>query len=345
MQQRLYRILDANLNRAREALRVIEEFFRFVRDDREVSIRVKQLRHALNEIADRVGREKLLAARDSLADVGRDIPSPSLDGRTGPRPVAAASFKRLQEALRAIEEYAAPIDPQISAIAARLRFEAYDLEKQIMTAAAAARFGAVRLYLLIGSDLCPPPRMIALVPELLAAGVDCLQLREKHLSDRQTYDLSQRLAEHCHAAGELFIVNDRADLAAAVGADGLHLGQDDLPLKTARTLCPNAIIGLSTHNLDQVAAAIDQRPDYIAVGPAFATATKPHEPVAGLAFIRQAVERLDAAGIDHVAIGGITLENLDQLRAAGVRRIAVAAAVLKSPDPVDAARRLAAALG
>ena len=337
----VYRILDANLNRAREALRVLEEYVRFVKDDAILSARTKALRHRMKEIADALGPEKLLSARASETDVGRDIPSPSRETRTDPRAVAVASCKRLQEALRNLEEYSTGVDQAASDLAGQIRFDAYQLEKELFLTTGGGAFQSVRLYLLIGSDLCPAEKIVSLSARLLDAGVDCVQLREKHLTDRQIFALAGELSELCRSKGKLFIVNDRADVAKAVAANGVHVGQDDLPVEAARMILPDGIVGLSTHTLDQVSRAIDQRPTYVAVGPAYETETKPHEPAAGLDFVRHAVTMLDEAGVLHVAIGGIRLDNIEQVLAAGARRVAVASAILQAEDPAAAAGRFA----
>jgi thiamine-phosphate pyrophosphorylase len=337
-----YRILDANLNRAREGLRVIEEYLRFVREDRRGSWRVKQWRHGLREIAEKLGQETLLSARAAVSDVGKDLTSPSNASKSDPLAITAAGFKRLQEALRVIEEYSAAIDASVNQLAGRMRFEVYQFEKELLLASPRTRFEEVRLYLLIGTDFCPAEKMVDLSAKLLDAGVDCLQLREKTLPDGKRLKLAGELAELCRAKNKIFIVNDRPDIAMAVGADGVHVGQDDLPVKTVRQiLCPDRIIGVSTHNMDQLRDAIELDPAYIAIGPAFDTTTKPHEPTVGLGYISPAVKALEEAGIPEVAIGGITLENLPTLQSAGVKRIALCSAILAADDPVEKTRRFA----
>jgi thiamine-phosphate pyrophosphorylase len=338
----IYRILDANLNRSREALRVIEEYCRFVKDDVMLSRQTKHFRHRLKEIVDAVGQENLLAARSSETDIGKEIDNPSQQAKADPQAVVTASCKRLQEALRNIEEYGNAVDAKISDLAGKLRFEAYQLEKDLRPALHPRQAMAeVRMYLLIGSDLCPPERIVRLSSELLEAGVDCLQLREKRLSDRQAFDLARELSEVCRSRSKLFIVNDRPDIAKVAGAHGVHLGQDDLPIDSARLIFPDAIYGISTHNLDQTRAAIQRDPTYIAVGPAFTTATKAHEPPAGLEFVAEAAHLSEEAGIPAVAIGGITLDTIDQVLRLGVHRVAVASAILASNDPAEAVRQFA----
>ena len=335
MKTPVYRILDANLNRAREGLRVIEEFLRFVRQDPRGSWLLKRWRHQLRQMAEQLGPDQLLSARAADTDVGKDLASPSQAAKQDPAAITAAGLKRLQEALRVIEEYSATLAPGLSGTAGKMRFECYQFEKELFLGSPRDKFLPVQLYLLIGSDFCPPEKIPDLARSLLEAGVDCLQLREKHLKDKELFRLAERLAGMCRELKKIFIVNDRADIALATGADGVHIGQEDMPVQTVRQLLnPDQIVGVSTHNLNQLDAAIEAKPDYIALGPAFDTTTKPHEPTAGPEYIAQALPRLREAGLPEIVIGGITADNLPQLLTLGVRRIAVCSAILSAKDPI-----------
>ncbi len=335
----VYRILDANLNRAREGLRVIEEYLRFVREDQRNSWQVKQWRHTLREIVERLGAEKLLAARSTDTDVGKDLPSPSNSAKITPHAITEAGFKRLQEALRVIEEYSAVVEPLVNHLAGKMRFEIYQFEQELFGINPRSRFAQARLYLLIGTDFCPAEKMTDLASSLLDAGVDCLQLREKTLPDNKFLELADQLANLCRQKNKLFIVNDRPDIALAVDADGVHVGQDDFPVDVVRQLIGSEnIIGLSTHSMEQLKSAIQADPTYIAIGPAFDTTTKPHEKTAGLGYIASALAVLKEQGIPAVTIGGITLENLPELIAIGADRIAVCSAILAADDPIKQTR-------
>jgi thiamine-phosphate pyrophosphorylase len=345
MKTPVYRILDANLNRAREGLRVTEEFLRFVRQDPRGSWFLKRWRHQLREMAEQLGPDQLLSARAADTDVGKDLGSPSQAAKQDPTAITAAGLKRLQEALRVIEEYSATLAPAVGETAGKMRFECYQFEKELFLGSPRDKFLPVKLYLLIGSDFCPPEKIPDLARRLLEAGVDCLQLREKHLKDKELFLLAERLAGMCRDLKKIFIVNDRADIALAVGADGVHIGQEDLPVQTVRRILnSDQIVGISTHNLDQLETAIEANPDYIALGPAFDTTTKPHEPTAGPEYIAQALSRLREAGLPEVVIGGITADNLPQLISIGVRRVAVCSAILSEKDPIRQAKIFAASL-
>jgi thiamine-phosphate pyrophosphorylase len=172
---------------------------------------------------------------------------------------------------------------------------------------------------------------------LLAAGIRLIQYRDKRASSRQLYETCCQLGEQVRRAGGIFFVNDRADIARAVGADGVHLGQEDLPVELARrVLEPGKWVGCSTHTLTQVREADRSSADYIAFGPIFPTESKERpEPVVGLEGLRQARE---VTSKPLVAIGGISLQNVPDVIAAGADSVAVIAALLTAPDIGERAR-------
>jgi thiamine-phosphate pyrophosphorylase len=172
---------------------------------------------------------------------------------------------------------------------------------------------------------------------LVAAGVRLIQLRDKHASSGELYASAQRVAELVRKAGGIFILNDRADVARAMDADGVHVGQDDLPVESARALLgPGKLIGYSTHVLEQVREADCSTADYIAFGPIFATASKENpDPVVGLGGLREARK---ATRKPLVAIGGITLENARAVIEAGADAVAVIRALVGAPDITQRAR-------
>jgi thiamine-phosphate diphosphorylase len=184
----------------------------------------------------------------------------------------------------------------------------------------------------------------ALAAALLDGGARCLQLRLKGAAARALLDDAAALRALTRAAGALLVVNDRPDVAALVAADGVHLGQDDLPVAAARrVLGPGALIGVSTHSVAEAQAAMAAGADYLGVGPVYATASKPNPPAArGLELVR-AVR--DAADLPLVAIGGIRPETAAAVRAAGADAVALIAALVRTPDPAAAVRRTLAALG
>ena len=342
MERAIYRIIDANFNRAREAARVMEEYCRFALASAALSWRAKELRHRLSRAVDRLDARMLAAARDSAGDVGRGMRVGDQMVRRSLADCSTAAAKRLTEALRALAETVGVLDPDLAAVFEALRFDAYTLEKDITLAAGAAeRFKAVRLYVLIttGPD-DPPGRILDLAAQCADGGADCLQLRAKGIADDRLFVLAQDFVKVCTECNVISIINDRTDIAVAADADGVHLGQNDLGIAQARKLQKKPMIfGISTHSLDQLDGAIEQTPAYVAVGPVFPTATKPNKPCVGLEYIAAATEKLKATGIVHVAIGGITLDNVDAVLHAGARAIAVCAAVTAQDDPAGQCQR------
>jgi len=332
----IYRILDANFNRAREALRVIEDFVRFILDDASIAASAKQLRSRLQKVAESFPAEALLSSRNTLGDVGTTITSQTEPERADALAVATAACKRLTEALRTLEEYSKVIAEQSVAEFESMRYAAYDLEKRLAVhLMPSKRFEKVRLYVLLTSSLCRADP-IDTARAVIEGGADCIQIREKEMSDRQIVLLAQRLKEITAPAGVLLIINDRPDIAAVVGADGVHLGQDDLSVRSARSLLPaGMIIGQSTHNIVQARTAVEDGADYIAVGPIFPTKTKDAGSAVGVDFLKQVACEIP---LPHVAIGGITADNVDQVVSAEGRCVGVCSAVISADDPAAVAR-------
>ena len=196
-----------------------------------------------------------------------------------------------------------------------------------------------RLYLVAPARLNAGP-LVDLVPELASAGVDLIQLREKEMEAGDLIRAAEPLVAACRAAGIPFVMNDRPDVALAVGADGVHVGQNDLPVPVARRILPDGILGISTHKREEIDAVAGDPSgiDYAAVGPVFETPTKPGRPSVGLELVEHASEALT---LPWFAIGGINVDNLAEVMGAGARRIVVVRAITEAADPPAAASRLA----
>lgn len=332
------RIIDANLNRAREALRVMEEYARFGLDDGGISAAIKEARHDLAATIPAAIAPTLLLHRDIVDDVGREVRTDSEFARSDEVQVVQAATKRLSEALRAIEEYGKTIDPAFAAAVERIRYRGYELEQRLLLGTRARdRFRHVRLYVLLTESLCSGG-WFATAEAALRGGADCLQLREKDLPDCELLARAKRLTSLCHKHGAIFIVNDRPDIALSSGADGVHLGRDDMPIAAARAILPSTgIVGTSTHTIDQVQEAAGKSPDYLAVGPMFDTPTKPQDHVAGPATLAEARRR---TSLPLVAIGGIDAENAGEVLSAVRCCLCVCRAVIAQADVEAAARRL-----
>jgi thiamine-phosphate pyrophosphorylase len=332
------RLLDANFNRAGEALRVMEDHARFVLDDAQVTGAIKTARHVLAACIPQPLRSRMLAARRVATDVGTTLTTPSEQRRGSTEAVAVAAARRLGEALRCLEEYLKLLDPDAAGRIKQLRYRGYELERALdARRRAKASFGRRRLYVIITEALCTAPwRRTA--EAVLDGGADVLQLREKGLPDREVLSRARDLGSLCRGRGALFILNDRPDLAALAGADGVHLGQDDLPASEARRIVgPDAILGVSTHTIEQVRAACDEHPDYVAVGPMFASPTKPQPVVPGPTLLGEA---LGLTSLPLVAIGGIDENAAGQLRSIAPCCLCVCSAVIAQADAREATRRL-----
>lgn len=336
------RIVDAAANRAAEGLRVVEDFVRFALDDPHLMAALKSVRHELTAALASVASADRLRARESLSDVGTTVTTEGEFHRPDLAAVVAASFQRLQQALRSLEEYSKLADVGVARRFEALRYRVYTLERAVeITRQSVARLASARLYVLIdGGD--DEAAFRALGTRLVEARTPILQLRDKTLADRQLLARARLLREITRGSGTLFIVNDRPDLAALADADGVHVGQEELTVKDARAIVgPRRLVGVSTHSLNQARQAVLDGADYIGVGPMFPSATKPFSHFPGLELLRavQAEIRLPA-----FPLGGITLGNLPDVLRAGATRVCVAAAVCGAADPAAAVEAFLAGL-
>lgn len=336
------RILDVNLNRAREALRVIEDYCRFVLADAFLSREWKTLRHNLAEIIANSGIAPLWLGRDTRNDVGTTISTPSEAKRGTLFDVVQANAKRLQEALRSLEEHGKVLQPALGSAFERLRYQTYTLERAVLVSTTVRdRLQGALLYAIIGAAQCSTA-LDFVIAEAAAGGTNIFQLREKNLSDRELLQRAYKVRRWTRAAGALFIVNDRPDIARLVDADGVHLGQEDLPVADARRILgSDALVGVSTHNLDQVRQAVLDGANYIGIGPVFPSSTKTFDTLAGLDFVRSATAETALPGF---ALGGIRCDNVDAALAAGATRIAVSSEICHADEPRAVAQKLQSAL-
>jgi thiamine-phosphate pyrophosphorylase len=322
----------------------MEDFCRFSLNAKDLSARSKHLRHRLSAAVSTLDQGALLSARDTPGDVGTAVRVDGQLSRVDLADCVTAAAKRVSEALRVLSESVYSLDPAVAADFESIRYASYTLEKDIfLTASARQKFASVRLYVLLTCD--DPSEITDLTHACSQNGADCIQLRIKHLHDAQALACARDFVARCKDNNVLSIINDRLDIAATAGADGVHLGQDDVPISAARALAPCPMIfGASTHSLSELTAAIELRADYIGVGPAFTSPTKPGLRVAGLEYLSSAVPLAAQAGIPAVAVGGITLENLDPVLKTGISAVAVGSAITDSPDPAVACRAFKAAI-
>jgi thiamine-phosphate pyrophosphorylase len=330
------RILDAAANRAAEGLRVVEDFVRFALDDAHLMVELKAARHELTAALATVGPVDRLRARESVADVGAAITLGGEFDRPDVATVVAASFQRLQQALRSLEEYSKLSDPAAAKKLEALRYRVYTLERAVdITRQSMTRLADAKLYVLIDGG-ASESEFSDLANALVKADVPVLQLREKSLGDREWLARARLLRQLTRGSGTLFIMNDRPDLAALADADGVHVGQEELTVKDARAILGlRRLVGVSTHSLEQARQAVLDGADYIGVGPTFPGSTKQFSQFPGLELVRAVHAEIQ---LPAYPIGGITLDNLPDVLRAGATRVCVSAAIGSATDPGAATR-------
>jgi len=331
------RILDANANRAREALRVAEDYARFALNSARLARALKELRHRLRERLDAFGlpAEALLAARDTAGDVGTDLTTEPERQRASADDVARAALKRLEEALRCLEEYGKTVSPEAAAGIEALRYATYELELQMFHLPRQA-LAEARLYVLLDPQVAMQHDLCAVGRAALRGGADVLQLRAKRRCDREVLDLARDLRDAAREHDALLLINDRTDVALLADADGVHLGDDDLPIRAARRLLgPDKVIGATTNSPKRAQELEAEGADYIGCGAMFPSSTKPERGVVGP---KRLLRVAKAVRIPVFAVGGIALDRLDELTKAGCERVAACAGIIASDD-VEATTR------
>lgn len=347
----LARLIDANLNRSREALRMIEDVSRFHLGNQGFSKRAKDLRHELVHAVTHVSglnQASLIAWRDVEGDVGTVLSAPGEYQRDSLFQVVAAAGSRLSEALRVIEETLKTChNGQVASKQVEsIRYKSYTLEQAVCLALGTGVVKQWKLCVLITESLCVHRTWEEVARESIAGGADCLQLREKNLDDGELLKRARLLVQLAAEAAQrpCVIMNDRVDLALLCGADGVHLGQGDVSVQDARRLCGHRLmIGVSTESIEQAERAWLSGADYCGIGPMFATHTKHKPRLAGPEYAHQYVSAPNAR--PHLAIGGINNENCGQLVAAGVKGIAVSSSICSAKHPQAECQRLLVAMG
>lgn len=336
----VFRVIDANLNRVSEALRIIEELARFAQNNKELTNQIKDLRHKINNIFSSE-YSQLITSRDTVGDVGTDIAN--FSERKSIMDLIQANFKRAQQALRVLEEYSKLTHPTNANTFESSRYKLYTLEKimhsEIINIYKTKHIENSLLYLVTDrTGFKNEEEFLNAIASAIKGGVKILQLREKNTPTNEFIGLAKIVKEICSHHDCIFIVNDRVDVALAVNADGVHLGQEDMDLITARRILGNqVIIGNSTHKPEDALNAIKNGADYIGVGPVFATPTKPNRNAVGLEYVKWASANVT---IPFFAIGGINNDNINEVIDSGARQVAVVRALMKSEDPEKEANKM-----
>ncbi len=334
------RILDANINRCAEGLRVLEDIARFHFDNRQLAAQFRTLRHRIRKSLF-TDHSRLITARDSRNDVGKQtsLNQADTDSRKGLKRAAIANCKRVQEALRSLEEILKSEDSCLCAREIeRCRFSLYTLETELLSLF--TRTLPAGIYGILGEKFSRGRSNIEVAEKMIRGGISIIQYREKRedKSFREMYRECRIIREITREANIPFIINDFMEIAMMVGADGIHQGQDDLPVKELRKLAPHMMIGCSTHSPAQARKAIDDGADYIGVGPLFTTTTKKDVCNAvGLGYLEYVAEEVETP---FVAIGGIKRKNLGEVLKRGAATVCLVTEIIGAENIVDRIREI-----
>jgi thiamine-phosphate pyrophosphorylase len=334
------RIIDANINRIGEGLRVLEEFARLSLNDVSLTEQLKNMRHRMVHI-DAELQQKLIGARDAAGDVGAGMKAVGEEKQRDAAAIVIANARRVQESLRVMEELVkSPGLGLKSADYEKARFELYTIEKQLL-----AKFlhqekikRLTGLYVIVDIESLKGRNPLDAARAAIAGGAKIIQLRDKNDSMRNFSRIACDLSELCKKNDVLFIVNDSLEIALAVDADGLNVGREDLPVAEARRLLPiNKLLGASASTLEEARTAQAAGADYLGVGAIYTTQTKTGAEAVGLRRIKQIKKSVN---LPIVAIGGINKNNISEVMKAGADAVAVISAVMGALDIEKATREL-----
>ncbi|WP_269611145.1 thiamine phosphate synthase [Prochlorococcus marinus] len=331
---RIAQLIDANLDRAREGLRVMEDWCRFGLKRSDFSIQIKDWRQQLGGHHHIIYRKARLTSNDPAMGISH----PLQKVRSTPEAVFIANSSRVQEALRVIEEFTRITDPKLCEVATKIRYETYEIEIKVLSTTEGIQKRETLKDCSIYLITTKKRNLEEIVHQSLKAGVKIVQYREKFLNDNEKISQAKCLASLCKKYNSLFIVNDRIDIALAVEADGIHLGQEDMPTKIARELLgPEKIIGRSTHCIEDIKNAEKEGCDYIGIGPIFPSETKKKLSPLGIDYLTKG---LSETFLPAFAIGGINSSNIKKLNQINNLRIAVSNAVINASDPFSKTEEL-----
>ena len=311
---RIFQIIDANLDRAREGLRVLEDWARFGIGKEELVIRIKHFRQILGKNHLEIYKQ----SRNHIKDECKGLSHNEQNNRKNHQKIISSNSARVQEALRVIEEFSRYHNNKLSKIASDIRYEVYTLEIELLNFNTCNEAKLIICENNLYSITDKRENLLEIIEKILLGGVKIIQHRFK---EGKKYN-------------SLFIVNDRVDIAIASNADGVHIGQDDIDITTARKLLGSSkIIGVTANNSTDIANAIKDGCDYIGIGPVFKTFTKSKEPL-GIEKIKALTKDIN---IPWFAIGGINKTNISSLKNSGINKVAVVSGLLNSEDPKEEA--------
>ncbi len=315
----IHRVLDANINRAAEGMRVLEDIARFVLNNKGLCESIKNCRHELRTHTPKT------TSRDTKNDVGTTVSTLQEESRNSLHDVATAAGNRVAEALRVIEELLKLESQQNST--ETIRYTMYDLSAEVIGLLGATKKQQWKLCFVMTKNDCVLAWKDTLTQSIVA-GCDCIQVREKEMSTQDLIKHVQEVKEIADVYGVQVVVNDRVDVALATKVAGVHLGEEDMPIQDARKLCgPEYIIGATVHDPEKISEFISFGADYVGVGAMFASQTKPNVQIAPLGLLKNAI------AYKHLAVGGITPKNVQQLYRVGCKGVAVSSAIANADYP------------
>ena len=322
-EKKILRILDANINRLREGLRVIEEVTRMILNDPRLSIKLKNIRHSIEPMLEDISHETLLEARDSASDVFREKDYKLESSKADAQDVLSASFKRSQEAARNIEEFSRILENSVSEQAKGIRFRLYDLEKEFFGKHSRSKKLEILnegFYAIIDFEILDESDPVDFLKRIADEGCRVFQYRDKVSTDALCCKMAEKLVKAAKEFGALLIINNRVDIAMAVSADGIHLGRDDLPVDVVRYIGGDEfLIGVSVIDTKMAEQAEKDGADYLIAGAVFSTSMKEVDVIGseGLKNICNSVN------LPVIGVGGINKHNLMGVLKAGTAGIAV----------------------
>ena len=324
---RIYQIMDANLDRAREGLRVLEDWARFALGENDSVKKIKNFRQILGKNHLEVYKQ----SRNFIKDECKGLTHQEQFKRNTPDQIISSNAGRVQEALRVIEEFSRQHNHELSKIAAEIRYEIYSLEIELLRLSKSKRSEEILkendLYVITDEK----ENLLEIIEALLIAGVKIIQYRFKTGTDKDHLQEAIQIKNLCKRYNSLFIVNDRVDIALASNADGVHLGQDDLDLRTTRKLLGySKLIGISANNEIDISNALKNGCDYIGIGPVFETVTKKNKKPLGIEKIKTLTKDIN---IPWFAIGGIKTNNISYLKSNGIKKVALVSQLMNAKDP------------
>lgn len=327
VKESIFRILDVNFNRIGEGLRVIEEIFRFVLQDKKLSLRVKTLRGEFVKLKKEIFKKPSFAFRDIKRDFGRRFFSETESKRENLSDIFSGNIKRIQEGARVLEEFLKLFNKKLGKKAKKLRFVLYSIEQE--AAPKIKKYEKLSFDLYLVTD--PMVDHFKAAKKASLSGIKIVQLRDKSISKNGYKKIASKISRYLKGMGVVFILNDYYDLVKELDADGVHLGQEDIKkvsIKEVRKIVgKDKIVGISTHSVKQAQIAQKQGADYISFGPIFRTKSKPKYKPLGLINLAKVKRKIS---IPIVAIGGINFQNLLKIKSLGIKRIAMIRGIVEA---------------